>query len=99
MLRNPEMDVVNNQEGRQFEIHDGDQLARLTYAERAGVLDLIHTEVPRALEGQGYGNQLVAAALEYAAERSLLVRPSCPFAKAFIKRHPQYAKLTTRLDD
>ena len=93
------MEVVNNHERRQFEIHDGDQLARLRYAEGPGLLELIHTEVPRALEGQGHGNQLVTAALEYAAQESLLVRPTCSFARAFIKRHPQYAKLTTRLDD
>jgi len=99
MLRTPGIEVVNNRERRQFEIHDGDQLARLTYAEDSGVLELIHTEVPQALGGQGYGNQLVTAALEYAAEQSLLVKPTCPFAKAFIKRHPQYAKLTTRRDD
>jgi|SRR6185503_19568893 len=98
-MRKPGVEVVNNTERRQFEIHEGEHLARLTYRLRGDVLDLIHTEVPRELEGQGYANELATAALEYAAQNSLLVKPTCPFVQAFIIRHPSYARLTSRTDD
>jgi len=96
----PENEVSNNAALRQFEIRDGDQVARLTYRMRdSGVVELIHTEVPKALEGRGFANRLAAAALEYAERQSLRVIPTCPFVAAYIQRHPEQAKLTYRTDD
>jgi predicted GNAT family acetyltransferase len=63
------------------------------------VIDLIHTEVPKELGGRGIGNELVRAALEFAAQEDLLVRPTCRFVSAYLKRHPAAAKLTGRRDD
>jgi len=95
----PEPEVVNNQQRRQFEIPNGEHIARLTYRQRDGVLELIHAEVPRVLEGQGFAKRLTVAALEYAATQSLLVKPTCPFVQSFLRRHPEYEKLTGRRDD
>ncbi len=91
-----ESEVVNNHERHQFEIRSGEHLARLTYEQRDGVLELIHTEVPRELGGQGFANRLAVAALDHAASQSLLVKPTCPFVQTFLKRHPEYASLVVR---
>lgn len=94
-----EPEVINNVERQQFEIRSGDHLARLKYRQSDGIVELIHTEVPRELGGRGFANRLAVAALDYAANQSLLVKPTCPFVQTFLKRHPEYEKLTGRRDD
>jgi predicted GNAT family acetyltransferase len=81
-------EVIHNREERQFEIRAGDLVARLNYQISGGRIDLVHTEVPRQLEGQGLGNQLAAAALTFAAQEKLTVVPTCSFVRAYIERHP-----------
>jgi hypothetical protein len=98
-MRVPPPQAVNNVEGHQFEIRVDDQIARLKYEIRGGEIELIHTEVPAALGGQGVANELARGALEFAAQHSLRVIPTCPFVRAFLKRHDEYAKLTERTDD
>ena len=56
-------------------------------------LSILHTEVPVAMRGQGVGEGLAAAALDYARERGWAVRPYCPFVTGFIDRRPAYAGL------
>lgn len=49
-----------------------------------------HTEVIPAHEGQGIGGALVRHMLEDARRQGRGVIPACPYAAAFIKRHPEY---------
>ena len=76
-----------------FEIHAREGTALLTYLRRGDVLEMMHTEVPDALEGQGYGAKLARAALDYVRQEGARVIPSCPFVAAYIERHPAYAEL------
>jgi len=89
-------DVVNDVAERRFEVSDGREIASLQYALRSGRLYLIHTEVPKALEGRGYGSALARTALEYARREKLQVVPSCPFVRAYLRRHPEYASLVVQ---
>ena len=54
---------------------------------------LPHTLVPKALSGNGVGSALTEAALGYARSNGLKVNPSCPFIKAYIKKHPEHLDL------
>jgi predicted GNAT family acetyltransferase len=54
-----------------------------------GVL-LKHTEVHRRYEGRGFGSRLVASMLDDARRRGKAVVPVCPYAIAFLRRHPEY---------
>ncbi|MBW8771300.1 MAG: N-acetyltransferase [Gemmatimonadetes bacterium] len=76
-----------------FEIHTEQGTALLDYRHRGADLDLIHTEVPQALEGRGYAAALATSALDYARREGMRVIPSCPYVKAYIDRHPQYEDL------
>jgi uncharacterized protein len=76
-----------------FEIHTDAGTAHLSYLRRDGVVEIVHTEVPDALEGRGYGAALAEAALGWAREEGATVIPSCPFVSAYITRHPAYADL------
>ena len=86
-------EVVNNAAAGRFEIRADEGLAVLQYALADGRLHLMHTEVPEALEGHGYGGALARFALEYARSRRLGVVPLCPFVRSYLERHPEYADL------
>ena len=85
--------VVHNAEGRQFEVRDGDSIARLAYRMKDGVIDLVHTEVPKEMAGRGVAGDLAQAALEFAAANDLTVRPSCSFVRSYLERHRTSAKI------
>ena len=78
--------VVNNTERHRFELRDGELVSRLVYRIEGNVIDLLHTEVPRPLEGRGIAHELTRAALEFAASNELLVRPTCPFVTNATRR-------------
>jgi uncharacterized protein len=84
-------EVTDNTERARFEfISDGAE-AELIYRIRAGRLVLVHTGVPEEMAGRGVGGMLVQAALAKAAAEGLTVVPLCPFARAWLKRHPDAA--------
>ena len=85
--------VSHDPDTGRFEIQTEAGTALLTYLRDGSELEMMHTEVPDALEGQGYGTALAEAALDYARQQGAKVRPSCPFVAAYIQRHPAYADL------
>lgn len=87
-------EIRHNQEKQRFEMEAGSDLAFLNYRESPGKLTFIHTEVPKAMEGQGLGAALAKAGLDYARQSGMKVVPQCPFIASYIKRHPDYAGLT-----
>jgi len=89
-------EVTDNPAASRFEILTDQGAAILVYRYRGADLDLLHTEVPPALEGRGYASVLATAALSYARREGLKVIPTCPYVKAFLARHQEYADLVAR---
>lgn len=75
---------------------DGRLAGVLVYELDGSTVTLVHTEVEPAAEGQGVGSALARRALDdvRAAGRSAV--PLCPFVRAWIARHPDYADLVHR---
>lgn len=68
--------------------------AGAAFVQRDGdVVVFTHTEVDPQLEGRGVGSTLVAKALEDVTEQGLAVRPDCPFVAAYLRRHPEAARV------
>ncbi len=86
-------EVSDNPSASRFEILTDQGAAILTYRYRGADLDLVHTEVPPALEGRGYASALATAALTAARREGKKVIPSCPYVRAYLARHPEYADL------
>ncbi len=89
----PAPKVVHNEDGKRFEIREGDEVARLDYSVSADSISLVHTEVPEAFRGRGYAGLLARAGLEYAKREGLRVVPECSYVRQYIARHPEYAPL------
>lgn len=86
-----EYEVIHNREASRFEAHIGDQIALVDYIKGAkNCISIMHTEVPKNLEGQGIAAKLTKTILDYARSSGLQVRPICPYTKAYIEKHPEY---------
>ena len=66
-------------------------VAFAAYERRGNTIVFTHTEVPPALGGRGVGSALARFALHDARSRRLHVVARCPFIRAFLQRHPEYA--------
>ena len=87
--------VSRNEDESRWEAHVGGVLAGFAaYQVVDDDVVFTHTEVDPAFEGRGVGGALARGALdEVAQDDSLRVVPRCPFIKAWIARHPDYAAL------
>ena len=85
--------VRDNAKLGRFELDADGHIAFSEYKRADGVLTIRHTEVPKQLEGRGIGSALIRGVLDAARADGLKVKPLCPFAKAYIERHPDYADL------
>lgn len=83
----------NRESEHRFVLEIDGHVAELVYDRVLDRLQLVHTEVPDELEGRGIGGVLVRAAIEYAAREGLIVVPRCPFARRWLRRHPEVAEL------
>ncbi len=92
-MTDPEPAVVNNAAASRFELHVDGRTAVLEYELAGDRLRLVHTEVPPELRGRKYAEALVRAGLEYARSEHLRVVPICPYVRAYLTRHPEYASL------
>lgn len=81
--------ITHNPAAECFEARLDEQRAECCYRRSGPLLVLHHTEVPPAFAGQGVAAALVAAALAWAREEGLRVRPTCSYVAAYMKRHPE----------
>lgn len=95
-MSNDRLRVSNNTAAGQFEIRSEAGVAVLKYLPDGDAIDLVHTEVPAAVEGQGYGKALVEAAIAHARREHLRIVPSCPFVQHYVEQHPDVASLVRR---
>ncbi len=86
-----ETDVVHNPDQARYEVWaDGKLAGFVQYRPREGALNLFHTEIDGAYDGQGLGSTLARGALDDLRAQHLAVVRSCPFIAGYIRRHPEY---------
>ena len=82
-------DVVHVPEQSRFQVESDGVVAVLTYERGERDVALLHTVVPRELEGQGVGSRLAEAAVAWVREQGLEVVPVCSFVQGWLARHPE----------
>ncbi|MET4069469.1 putative GNAT family acetyltransferase [Bradyrhizobium sp. S3.2.6] len=89
-------DVINNRAHHRYELEVEGHLATEHYKIDGNVITFEHTDVPKELGGKGVGSRLVQGALDQVRTAGLKLIPECPFVKAWIEKHPDYADLVKR---
>lgn len=84
---------TNNEPQNQFELHIDGHIAFAEYACEGNKIYLTHTEVPKAIEGQGYGSELVKKALQYIKKNHLTLIPLCSFVAHYVNNHPEWQSI------
>jgi predicted GNAT family acetyltransferase len=85
--------VSNNPAHHRYELAVDGHIAATYYQIADGVVTFVHTEVPPELGGKGIGSILIKGALDQVRAAGLKVIAQCPFVKAYIDKHPDYADL------
>ena len=80
--------VIDNSALSRFELPIDGQTAFLDYQRTPDSLRLVHTEVPEALRGRGYGETLVKEAIARGRAEGLRIVAVCPFVRAYLRKHP-----------
>jgi predicted GNAT family acetyltransferase len=87
-------EVRDNTDANRFEIVvDGTVAGFVDYKRGDGVVDLVHTEIGDAYEGQGLGGKIARGALDLVRSSGAKVTPSCGFIKGWIDKHEDYQDL------
>ena len=85
--------VTDVPERSRLELRDETQLLGwLEYRPAGPSVIIAHTEVPKEQEGNGFGGLLVREALEAIGRAGKTAIPTCPFATAYLHRHPELAE-------
>ena len=87
-----EYEIEHQPEQKLFKTEVEGRTAFVQYRLLNGGLDIIHTIVPRPLEGQGIAAALVKAAYDYAVANGLNPKATCSYAVAWLQRHPEVTK-------
>lgn len=86
--------IADNPGADRYELHLGDRLLAIAeYRTIRGTRVFHHTEVDPEFEGRGVGSRLARFVLDDVRARDLSIRIKCPFLRAWIARHPEYADL------
>ncbi len=85
--------VQNNPARKRYQLEVEGHIAATYYELSDRVITFVHTEVPPELGGKGIGSKLIKGALDQLRAAGLKVVPRCPFVKAYIEKHPDYADL------
>ncbi|MFD0916748.1 GNAT family N-acetyltransferase [Pseudahrensia aquimaris] len=83
--------------GRYFITTDNGDVAEMTFSKAGDSMIIIdHTSVPDSLRGGGYGQALVARAVEDMRAAGKKILPLCPFAATQFRRHPEHADVLNK---
>lgn len=94
-----EIIVRRNEKESRFEASfAGALLGYIEYSIDGNVMDLPHTLVFPAFEGQGVASSLTRKSLDMirAQDDEMRVIPTCPYIEVWIKRHPEYEDMLAK---
>jgi predicted GNAT family acetyltransferase len=95
MASNP-LTIADRPDARRYEAHLGDELAGFVEYRLAGTRRiLLHTEVPPAFGGRGIAAAMARHILEEAQAAGTRVTVKCPYIRAWLERHPEFADVAT----
>jgi predicted GNAT family acetyltransferase len=87
--------VTDNEAARRFELEEDGHTAFATYRRMGGIVTIPHVESPPELRGKGTAARLMEGIAALARTNGFKIVPTCPYAVAWFRRHPEAADLLT----
>lgn len=89
------MKVKHELGNRRFELIDeeNNRWGEMNYILRDNILNITHVGVHESHRGEGLGDLLVEAGIDFAKEEKLMIHPICTFAVHYLKKHKEYNEL------
>lgn len=88
-----ELELVDNEFLRQFEIKTEDEIAKIEYSLQERKIFLTKLILPKDTEGDALKENFLRAVFENIEERNLSVVPTSPEIAKFIRKNRQYKSL------
>ncbi len=85
--------VHDNRERMRFELQVDGEVVFADYRRQPGRLVITYVEAPVALRGTGAAGRLMQGLMEEARAEQVKVLPLCPYARAWMQRHPEFKDL------
>ena len=92
-MKYEEITMINNEAEHNFELWVEGKKAFIDYKQKKDKVYVLHTEVPKELEGKGIAAALVEKVFHYLEENHLRLIPLCVYIQSFLKRHPEWNRL------
>jgi hypothetical protein len=86
-------DVIDNRDLARFELTEDGATSFADYRRNNGVLMIPHVETPFAARGKGSAGRLMEGIVVLARAEGARIAPICPYAAAWMRRHPEHADL------
>ena len=83
----------NNKFLRQFELTQGNAMARIEYAEQERKIFLTKLIVPKEIDSLDFKNKFMSLVLDYVSERNMKVVPTSPEIAGFLRKNKSYKHL------
>jgi uncharacterized protein len=81
----------DNAARHRFELIEDGLTAFADYSRNGSHLSIPHVEAPFPLRGEGMASRLMHAIAEHARSEHLTIAPLCGYARAWFRRHPEFA--------
>jgi len=85
--------VIDNPAKSRFELEENGALAFATYRHHGGVYTIPHVEAATVLRGKGAAGRLMEGIAALARVDGFKIAPTCSYAIAWFRRHPDQADL------
>jgi len=88
-----DLNLVNNEFLRQFEVQLDDQLARIEYSEQERKIFLTKISIPESIQNKKFEEAFIVKVLEFIENKNLRVVPTSPKIAGFVRRNRRYKEL------
>lgn len=92
----PELHVIDVPDVSRFELRlDGQRVGLADYSIDGDVVTVPHVETDPAHRGQGFAAILMDGVIDSLRANGQTIRPVCPYAADYMRRHPETQDLLT----
>lgn len=88
-----ELNLVNNEFLRQFEVQVNNELARIEYSEQERKIFLTKISIPDSIQDKKLEEAFIVKVLEFIGEKNMRVVPTSPKIAGFVRRNRRYKEL------